>query len=41
MGVAHKESYEADYEFLGYLVQCLVHDQPPMFIPHKMQYIEF
>lgn len=41
MGFAHKESFEADYEFLGYLLQFLFSEQPPIFIPHKMQYVEF
>ena len=41
MGFAHKESYEADYEFVGYLLQFLVFQQPPIFIPHKLTYVEF
>jgi hypothetical protein len=39
MGFAHKESFEADYEFLGYLVQFLVSEHVPVFIPHKVQYV--
>lgn len=41
MGFAHKESYEADCEFVGYLLQFLVAPQPPIFIPHKIAYVEF
>lgn len=41
MGFAHKESYEADLEFMGYLIQFMISEQPPIFIPHKMQYIEY
>ncbi len=39
MGFAHKESYESDYEFVGYLLQFLVAPQPPIFIPHKIAYV--
>lgn len=41
MGFAHKDSFEADNEFLGYLLQFIVCDQPPIFIAHKIQYVEF
>jgi hypothetical protein len=41
MGFAHRDSFEADYEFIGYLLQFIVCDQPPIFIPHKIQYVEF
>ena len=41
MGFAFKETFEADYEFLGYLIQFLVSEEPPIFISHKMQYVEY
>lgn len=41
VGFAHKDGFEADYEFMGYMFQLFLVDQPPIFIPHKMQYIEF
>lgn len=41
MGFAHRDSLEADNEFLGYLLQLVVCEQPPIFIPHKIQYVEF
>ena len=41
MGFAHKNNYEADYEFFGYLLQFLLSQQSPVFIPHKIQYVQF
>jgi len=26
---------------MGYLIQFLLSNQPPIFVPHKMQYVEF
>lgn len=40
MGHAHHNSFQADWEFFGYLLQFYLIDKSPIFISHKMQYVE-
>jgi hypothetical protein len=40
MGHAHSNSFQADWEFYGYLLQFYLSNKSPVFIPHKMQYAE-
>ncbi len=39
MGHAHRNSFQADWEFYGYLLQFYLSSKSPVFISHKMQYI--
>lgn len=40
MGHGHHNSFQADWEFFGYLVQIFYSNKSPIFITHKMQYVE-
>lgn len=40
MGHAHHNSFHADWEFFGYLLHFYYSDKSPIFISHKMQYVE-
>ena len=40
MGHAHKAEKGMDWEAFGYMVQLVLGRDPPIFIPHKIQYME-
>ena len=41
MGHAHKSDKAMDWEAFGYLLQTVLSEtEPPIFIQHKLQYIE-
>ena len=40
MGHAHKSDREMDWEAFGFFVQLALSSETPIFIPHKLQYME-
>ena len=40
MGHAHKKGMQVDWQTFGFMIQYVTNKLPPIFLTHKIQYIE-